>query len=308
MARRRIRFGIIGLGLMGKEFGSAAARWCHLLSEGPVPEIAGVCDANPAAFGWFRDNFPSIGIATQNYQDLLGAKDIEAVYCAVPHNLHGRMYADIVEAGKHLLGEKPFGIDRAANESILAAAARHPGVAVRCSSEFPFFPAVQRIVRAAREKRFGTILEVECGFLHSSDMDPNKPINWKRRAETNGEYGCMGDLGMHVFHVPLRLGWRPRNVRAVLSKVVRERPDAAGKMVPCDTWDNATLFCEVPAEGGGSFPLTAKTFRIAPGETDTWYLSIKGTRFSARFSTAEPRTLWTLDYSGGAQAWDACRC
>jgi len=50
MARRKVRFGIIGLGLMGKEFGSAAARWCHLLSEGPVPEIAGVCDANPAAF------------------------------------------------------------------------------------------------------------------------------------------------------------------------------------------------------------------------------------------------------------------
>jgi predicted dehydrogenase len=137
-------------------------------------------------------------------------------------------------------------------------------------------------------------------------MEAAKPINWKRRAETNGEYGCMGDLGMHVFHLPLRLGWRPRNVRAILSKVVRERPDASGNLVPCDTWDNATLFCEVPAEGGaGSFPLTAKTFRIAPGETDTWYISVKGMRFSARFSTKRPRTLETLDYSGVAQIWQS---
>ncbi len=42
---------------------------------------------------------------------------------------------------------------------------------------FPTFPAAQRIVAAARAKRFGTILEVESGFHHSSDLDPNKPIN-----------------------------------------------------------------------------------------------------------------------------------
>ena len=37
--RKKIRFGIIGLGLMGKEFGSAVARWCHLLDDGPIPVI-----------------------------------------------------------------------------------------------------------------------------------------------------------------------------------------------------------------------------------------------------------------------------
>ena len=43
---------------------------------------------------------------------------------------------------------------------------------------------------------------------YSSDIDPNKVINWKRMEAVNGAYGCMGDLGMHVLHVPLRLGWR----------------------------------------------------------------------------------------------------
>src|SRR5207247_5920526 len=100
--------------------------------------------------------------------------------------------------GKHLLGEKPFGIDLAANNAINAAISAHPELFVRCSSEFPFFPGGQEALRFVRERRFGRVLEVRSQFLHSSDLDPTKPINWKRRAELNGEYGCMGDLGMHA--------------------------------------------------------------------------------------------------------------
>jgi len=303
MATHAIRFGIIGCGLMGRELASAAARWCHLLDKVARPEIVAVCDTNPDASAWFTTNFDSIRLSTADYRELLGNPDVDAVYCAVPHNLHERLYVDILEAGKHLLAEKPFGIDRAANAAILKAAGAHPELVVRCSSEFPFFPAVQRIAALAREGRFGTILEVECGFLHSSDMDTDKCINWKRRAGTNGAYGCMGDLGLHVFHVPLRLGWKPLNVRAILSNVVPERPDASGKRVPCDTWDNATLLCEC-TDGESLFPLTAKMQRLAPGEIDTWYLTVKGTRTSARFTTKRPRTLELMEYEpGGRQAW-----
>ena len=99
-ARRKVRFGIIGLGLMGREFGSAIARWCHLLFDGPVPELAGICDTNEKSHAWFRDNFPTIEMATTRYEDLLASKDIDAVYCAVPHNLHEKLYVDIISAGQ----------------------------------------------------------------------------------------------------------------------------------------------------------------------------------------------------------------
>ena len=92
--------------------------------------------------------------------------------------------------------------------------------------------------------------------------------------------------------------------RAVLSNIVTERPDGKGNTVPCDTWDNATLLCEAADPlTGGTFPMTLKTFRIAPGEKNTWYLSIKGTRASARFSTKNPKLLEVLEYTGGAQEW-----
>jgi hypothetical protein len=76
-------------------------------------------------------------------------------------------------------------------------------------------------------------------------------------------------------------------------------------MVPCKTWDNATLFCLVdhPHEAY-DFPMTIKTYRIAPGEIDTWYLEVIGTEFSVRYSTKYPKTLQTMHYeNGGKQEW-----
>ena len=300
---KTIRFGIIGCGLMGREFASAAARWCHLPEMSARPEIVAVCDSNADALGWYTDNFPAITPATGDYRELLAADVVDAVYVAVPHNLHRQIYCDAISAGKHLMGEKPFGMDRPANDAICAAVADHPDVLVRCSSEFPFYPAVQRIGRMIEAGAFGRVIEVNTGFMHSSDLDPDKPINWKRMIALNGEYGCMGDLGMHVCHVPFRAGWTPRNVRAVLSNIMSERPDAKGSRAPCETWDNATLLCEAAGPDGDVFPWTLKTQRIAPGETNSWYVEIKGTKACARFSTTNPRRLELLEYAGGEQAW-----
>ncbi len=308
MPKKFINFGIIGCGLMGREFASAAARWCHLAGPGGqsldfAPRIGAVCDLSPKLMAWFQDNFSEITLASQNYQDLLACSDLDAIYCAVPHDLHAKIYADVIRSGKHLLGEKPFGIDKAANGEIMAAVQANPKIVVRCSSEFPFFPGPYRIVEMIRQELFGKIIEVEAGFWHSSDLDPQKKINWKRLVEVNGEYGCLGDLGMHVVHIPFRFGWAPKNVRALLSNIVKERPGSDGRLVPCETWDNAILACEVEA-AEQQFPMLLSTKRIAPGETDTWFIKIWGTHLSAEFSTKYPKTLRTLPYKQGeAQAW-----
>ncbi len=302
MAERVVRFGIIGGGLMGREFASAAARWVHLADIGVRPEIAVVCDLNPEVLAWYERLEPPPRLVT-DYGELLADESVEAVYCAVPHHLHEELYTAIVGAGKHLLGEKPFGIDLPANETISAEVARHPTLLVRCSSEFPFFPGGQEVSRFVSERRFGRVLEVRSQFLHSSDLDPGKPINWKRRTELNGEYGCLGDLGMHALHLPLRAGWTPLNVRAILSNVMTERPDGSGGRAACDTWDNAVLLCEA-RDGDATFPLRIEAKRIAPGETNTWVIEIDGTEGSIAFSTKLPKTLRSMEYkAGGTQAW-----
>jgi predicted dehydrogenase len=301
---RTIQFGIIGCGLMGREFASAIARWGHLLESEARPEVVAICSRNPARHGWFKENCPALNQITDNYSELIGNSTVEAVYAAVPHHLHQEVYCAAIAAGKHLMGEKPFGIDVAANTTITDCLREHPEVLARCSSQFPFYPAAQRIGDLIVKGAFGRIIEVNCGFLHSSDLDPNKPINWKRMVELNGAYGCLGDLGMHTCHVPFRAGWWPRNVRAIVSDIVKERPDAQGKLAPCNTPDNATLFCEAADPASGElFPLTIKTQRIAPGQKNTWYLEISGTQAAAKFSTANPARLDLLEYHGGEQIW-----
>ncbi|MBN1853509.1 MAG: Gfo/Idh/MocA family oxidoreductase [Pirellulales bacterium] len=301
---KTIRFGLIGCGMMGREFASAVARWCHLPEMETKPEIVAVCNRTLQKTKWFSDHFPTIRQVTDDYRELLANPSVEAVYIAVPNHLHAEFYCAAIEAGKHLLGEKPFGIDLPANAAILDCIARHPDIFVRCSSQFIFSPALQRIGKLIDAGAFGRILEVEAGFLHSSDLDPQKPINWKRRVASNGVYGCVGDLGMHICAIPFRAGWKPQTVRAILSNIVPVRPDGIGGMVPCDTWDNATLFCDtVDPASGERFPMTLKAQRIAPGEKNTYYLRILGTRTSASFSTKNPKCLELLEYAGGEQVW-----
>ena len=305
MTKKKIRFAIIGCGLMGREFASAAARWCHMTADIPAPEIVGVSDLNPNARQWFCDNFDTVKYSTADYTELLDKEDIDAVYCAGPHNLHEKIYVDIINAGKHLLGEKPFGIDAEANKVIMDAIKAHPEVIVRCSSEFPYYPACQKLIEWIREGKFGKIIEVRSAFCHSSDMDTQKPINWKRTLSINGEYGCMGDLGIHTEHVPFRMGWKPLNVFAKLSNIVTERPDGKGNTVPCETWDNAILLCDVKDVDGSVFPMMYETKRLSPGSTNEWRLEVYGLEASAKFSTNDPGAFCYTQSLGKEQAW--CR-
>ena len=302
MAERVVRVGLIGGGLMGREFASAAARWVHLADLGVRPEVAVVCDTSAEALAWFERLDPRPRLLG-DYRELLADDSVEAVYCAVPHHLHASIYVACLAAGKHLLGEKPFGIDLAANGEINRAIAAQPGLLVRCSSELPFYPGGQEVWRFIAERRFGRVLEVRSQFLHASDLDPSKPANWKRVAATNGVYGCLGDLGMHALHLPLRAGWRPLNLRAVLSNIVTVRPGPSGEPQPCDTWDNAVLLCEAE-DAGHAFPLRVEAKRIAPGETNTWTIEIDGTEGSIAYTTKYPKTLRRMEYRpGGPQEW-----
>ena len=293
------RIGIIGGGLMGREVASALSRW-FVLENFPVhAELTAVCDLAEKQREWFR-RIPSVKLLTAEYHELLASPDVDVVYVAVPHNMHGTIYLDVLKARKDLLAEKPFGIDLKAARAI-ADAAKSSGRFVRCSSEFPFLPGAQRAYQIAREGKLGKILEIHSGFHHSSDLDPTKPANWKRQVKTCGEIGVMGDLGMHAVHVPFRLGWNPKRVYAQLQKIYHERPDGKGGIATCDTWDNAMLHTEVEIDGS-EVPVRFEMKRLAPSETNTWFIEVLGTDGGVKFSTKEPKTLWTFQ-RGKEQLW-----
>jgi predicted dehydrogenase len=292
-----VRIGIVGGGLMGRELAAAIGRWAALSDHPARPRLEAVCDTSPQALAWF-ERIGTVRTLTDDRRRLLEDPAIDVLYLAVPHHLHEELYLDAIAAGKDFLGEKPFGIDLAAARRIVAAL-EESQVFARCSSEMPYFPGALFAYEQIRAGDLGQPIEVQHAFLHSSDLDRSKPINWKRQARYCGEIGVMGDLGMHVVHLPLRLGWRPRSVYAVLQDIVTERPGRDGAPVPCDTWDNATLHVDA-----GGFPLTLETKRIAPGETNTWRLRALGMDGGVDFSTASPKAVRRFAVRDGRQVWE----
>ena len=165
---REVHFGIIGCGLMGREFASATARWLHLLDMRVRPRIVAICDTfasyDDDRVRWFKALHPEISQVTPDYRELLDNKNVDAVYVAVPHYLHREIYCATIASGKHLMGEKPFGIDLAANQAILATLDAHAEVFARCSSEMsgpssvpgssplPIFSVAARSARSATKR------------------------------------------------------------------------------------------------------------------------------------------------------------
>jgi predicted dehydrogenase len=280
-----VNVAIIGGGLMGREIAAALQRWPALIDHPARPRLTAVCDINPDALNWFRQ-IDSVRTLTTDSHELLADPTIDVVYVAVRHDLHERLYLDVVEAGKDLLAEKPFCIDGDAAERVLDAIER-ASVFARVSSEMPFFPGAQAAIAYADSGAAGPLIVVRSGFLHSSDLEPDKPLNWKRQARYCGEAGVMNDLGMHAWHVPLRLGLRPERLTAQLQDLVPFRPGPDGTLAVCDTWENAAIHGDLP--GGGI--LDVRVERVAPGNKNTWYLEVIGMKGGVRFSTAAPKTV-----------------
>ena len=119
MKRRPVGIGIIGGGLMGRESASAFACWRALTDVTVEPQLVGVADLNPAALEWFDDGRIFL---TRDYLELLDRDEIEILYVAVPHNLHAKIYGEVLEAGKDLLAEKPFGTSACRAKSFFSSA------------------------------------------------------------------------------------------------------------------------------------------------------------------------------------------
>jgi predicted dehydrogenase len=180
MSTTTVNVAIVGGGLMGREVAAAIQRWPALVDHPVRPRLRAVADINSAALEWF-DAIDTVTTKVTDYQDLLTDDSIDVVYVAVRHDLHERIYTDVISSGKSLLAEKPFGIDSTAARAILDVVQKHPESFVRCSSEMPFYPGAQWAINYVRSGALGTIIEARNSFLHSSDIDTNKPLNWKRQ-------------------------------------------------------------------------------------------------------------------------------
>jgi len=114
-----VRYGIVGLGRMGKRHAENLAQ--------RVPGAALVAACSPVAeeLAWARDTL-RVPALHERYEDLLARKDVDAVFIVTPNALHPENIIAALRAGKHVFCEKPLGMDVASCEAVEAEAAKHP--------------------------------------------------------------------------------------------------------------------------------------------------------------------------------------
>ena len=145
------------------------------------------------------------------YGDLLARPDVEAVYIPLPNEGHKRWILAALEAGKHVLCEKPLTMSPADTDEVFEAAATS-GLTVVEAYMWPHHPRSQLILHLAREKQLG-----ELRFSHAAFcFDLDRPTD--HRVDARGG-GALFDVGVYCFGPAVLLA--PREPLAVAATAVR---------------------------------------------------------------------------------------
>ena len=186
----------------------------------------------------------NIPYAGNNLEKILCRSEVDAVSISTPPFLHYEMGKATLEAGKHLLLEKPMNMN--ANETKdLYHLARSKGKVTTADFEFRFVPAWQLLAEYLQQGYVGKIRLIKIDWLVTSRANPERPWNWYSRKEQGG--GALGAVGSHAFDYISWLFGSVKKLSAYLSCAIAERPDpqAGGQLKPVDADDTCMIMLEL---------------------------------------------------------------
>lgn len=185
-----------------------------------------------------------LGVAwhTANWRELLARPDVALVSIVTPPSLHREMAVAALEAGKHVLCEKPTALNAGEAEAMQAAAQAHPGLLALIDHELRFLPAVRHARQLIADGAIGTPRHADVRFISSGRSDASKPWTWWADAAQGG--GSLGAIGSHAIDL-LRyvLGDEVHQAQGLINSFIAERPDGQRGMraVTADDFAAATL-------------------------------------------------------------------
>ena len=181
---KKVRWGILSTARIG------TGKVIPAMQAGDYSEIAGIASRSQASA---RDAAEQLGIpkAYGTYEDLLADADIDAVYIPLPNHLHVPWSIKALEAGKHVLCEKPIGLDAADAEKLREAARDHPKLKVMEAFMYRMHPQWQRTRELIESGTIGDLRAVQSFFSFFND----DPDNIRNSAEYGG--GALMDVGCY---------------------------------------------------------------------------------------------------------------
>jgi predicted dehydrogenase len=255
---KELRIGMIGYAFMGAAHSQAWRTAPHFfdLPLHPVMRVVAGRDAARAATAAQRLGWAG---STGRWQDLLDRDDIGLIDVCSPGDTHAEVAIAALDAGKHVLCEKPLAntVDEAVAMADAAERAGQRGVRAMVAFNYRRVPAVALARQLVAGGRLGQIRHVRAVYLQDWIVDPEFPLVWRLQAERSGS-GALGDLGAHIVDVAqFVIGDTLRGVSALTETFIRERPlpDASAGLSASGsggatgevTVDDATLFLGRPA-------------------------------------------------------------
>jgi len=155
-SEKRLRVGIVGGGDIG-------LRNANSVRAAPAADVAAVCDINPEVLRDLAKRFDVTAIP--EYDTLLARPDVDAVLLSVPHMLHAPLAIQAARAGKHILLEKPLGVNLHDATKIVEAC-RKNGVRLTVNFSYRYRPPIELTRQLVQEGILGEICGTQINFMH----------------------------------------------------------------------------------------------------------------------------------------------
>ena len=229
---------------------------------------------------------------TTDWREAITRDDVDIVDICTPGFLHAEIAIAALEAGKHVLCEKPLANDPAEAERMVEAAraARERGQVAALGHTYRRVPALAHARDLVAAGRLGQIRQIRASYLQDWLVDAEAGMTWRLRKETAGS-GALGDIGSHAIdQIQYVTGQQVTAVRGRLATMVPERPGPDGPE-PVTVDDAAWATLEL--DGGAIASVEAS--RMATGAKNELALEVYGTKGALRFDLERLDELWFLD-------------
>jgi predicted dehydrogenase len=297
-----LRVAMIGYGFMGA---------AHSVGWRQAPRMFGLPDDVEMAIVVGRHAEAVAGAAAQwgwqesatDWREVIARDDIDIVDIVTPGDSHAEIAIAALEAGKHVLCEKPLAntVDEA--EAMADAASRAAARGIRSMVGFTYrrVPAVTFLRDLVAQGAVGKIAQVRAAYRQDWLVDPEMPLAWRLQKEHAGS-GALGDIGAHIIDMTQFVtGLDVTAVSGVLDTIVKQRPlqgsgsglsGTAAEGVGDVTVDDIALFTGRLSSGA---LVSFEASRFATGRKNDLSIEVSGDKGALRFDLEDLNTLWFYD-------------
>ena len=317
-----LRVGMVGYAFMGTAHSHAWRTAPRFFDLPLAPELTAIAGRNEEGV---RAAAAKMGWASYetDWRRLIERDDIDLIDICTPGNTHAEIAVAALEAGKHVLCEKPLAnsVEEAELMAAAADAAAARGVYSMCGFSYRRTPALALAKRMVDAGRLGRIRQVRAQYLQDWLSDADAPLTWRLDKSKSGS-GALGDIGAHSIDAAQWItGLNITGVSALLETFVKDRP-LAGDFVGLGghgatgedaergpvTVDDAAIF-SARFEGGASDDGSSagpigvfEATRFALGRKNAMRLELNGTLGSLAFDFEDMNALSVYEAADGPDA------